>query len=412
MTRRDSLKLLGLLGLGTALPVRFGRSSEPIEKPVKPSAKEHAMAAATAAFGCDLFAKLRSKAGNLFFSPLSIETALAMTSAGARGETLAEMSKVLHLPDAGAQAAVGDLLRGLQAAPGAKYELAIANALWGQQELPFRQEFLAATQKDYGATLHPVDFRQTEQARQTINHWVEEKTKDKIKDLFAPGTLTADNRLVLTNAIYFKGKWAAPFMKGLTRDEPFHLVGGGTVQAPLMRHDDRYRYFAADGEQAVDLPYAGGRMAMLVILPAAADGLPALEKRLSSERLATLVEKLRYQHGQVLLPRFKMTEEFDLSATLQDMGMKRAFSVDADFGGMCAEPLMISKVIHKAFVETNEEGSEAAAATGVTMRVATAMAPEAPFTFRADRPFLFAIRDTTTGTPLFVGRVANPTNQG
>jgi serpin B len=342
MTRRDSLKLFGLLGLGSALPTRFGRASEPIEKPVKPSAKEHAMAAAAAAFGCDLFARLRSKAGNLFFSPLSIETALAMTSVGARGETLAEMTKVLHLPDTGAQAAVGDLLRGLQAAPGAKYELAIANALWGQKGLPFRQEFQAATQKDYGATLHPVDFRQTEQARQTINHWVEQKTKDRIKDLFAPGTLSADCRLVLTNAIYFKGKWADPFNKSFTRDEAFHVTGDKTVQAPLMRRRGRYRYFAGEGVQAVDLPYAGNQISMLVILAASAEGLPALEKDLTADRVQGWVEKLASKPGEVLLPRFKTTDEFDLTATLQDIGMKRAFTAAADFSGMSAEPLMIS----------------------------------------------------------------------
>jgi serpin B len=410
MTRRDSLKLLGLLGLGTALPIRFGRASEPVQPSAVPSAKEPTMAAATAAFGCDLFAKLRSKAGNLFFSPFSIETALAMTSAGARGETLAEMTKVLHIP-AGGQSAVGDLLRSLQPGPQAKYELSIANALWMQRGMTFRQEFLAETNRHYEAATHSVDFGQTEQARQTINHWVEQKTKDRIKDLFAPGVLSADCRLVLTNAIYFKGKWADPFNKSFTRDEPFHVTGDQTVQAPLMRRRGRYRYFAGEGVQAVDLPYAGNHISMLVILPAAAEGLPALEKDLTADRIHGWVGKLTSKPGEVLLPRFKTTDEFDLTATLQEMGMKRAFTPTADFSGMSPEPLLISKVVHKAFVETNEEGSEAAAATGAAMRLAAAPAPQEPFTFRADRPFLFAIRDTSTGAPLFVGRVANPGNQ-
>jgi serpin B len=367
------------------------------------------MAAATAAFGCDLFARLRSKAGNLFFSPLSIETALAMTSVGARGETLAEMTKVLHIP-AGGQSAVGDLLRSLQPGPQAKYELSIANALWMQHGMAFRQEFLAETNRHYEAATHSVDFGQTEQARQTINHWVEQKTKDKIKDLFAPGTLSAECRLVLTNAIYFKGKWADPFNKNFTRDEPFHVTGEKTVQAPLMRRRGQFRYFAGEGVQAVDLPYAGNHISMLVILPAAVDGLPALEKDLTAERVHGWVGKLASKPGEVLLPRFKTTDEFDLTATLQDMGMRRAFTAAADFSGMSPEPLMISKVVHKAFVETNEEGSEAAAATGVAMVRASVRVQDEPFKFRADRPFLFAIRDTTTGTPLFVGRVANPTN--
>ena len=404
MTRRDTLKLLGLFGLGAALPAGFGLAEA---VPPPPGPKEHAMADATAEFGWDLFGKLREKAGNLFYSPLSIETALAMTGGGAHGETLAEMNKVLHLP-AGAQPAVGDLLRSLQAGPQAKYELSIANALWMQQGLSFRQEFMADSQRNYEAALRVVDFAQSEKARQTINHWVEQQTKDKIKDLFAAGSLTADNRLVLTNAIYFKGKWAKPFEKSATRDEPFHVTSDKTVESSLMRRSGRIRYFAGDGVQAVELPYAGDRIAMLVILPAAGAELSPVEAKLTAKQLSGWVERLAYKPGEVLLPRFKTTDEFDLTKTLQDMGMRQAFSPSADFSGMCAEPLMISKVIHKAFVETNEEGSEAAAATGVAMKPASVALPQEPFTFRADRPFLFVIRDTTTGTPLFVGRIANP----
>ena len=229
MTRRDTLKLLGLLGLRAAFPARVRAIV-----PVQPPPNDPAVAAATTAFGCDLFAKLRAKSGNLFFSPLSIETALAMTSAGARGETLAEMVKTLHLPNAGAQAGVGDLLRYLQSNPAAKYQLSIANALWLQEGLSFRQEFLTVTGRQYYASMRSVDFRHAEKARQTINHWVEQQTKDKIKDLFGPGSLTADSRLVLTNAVYFKGKWVAPFTKSATRDERFQLADGKTVQVPLM----------------------------------------------------------------------------------------------------------------------------------------------------------------------------------
>jgi serpin B len=399
MTRRDTLKLFGLLGLRAVVPAGLARASIP---PVK----DPAMAAAAASFGCDLFAKLRSKAGNLFFSPISIETALAMTAVGARGETRSEMDTVLHL-GANAEAGAGAFLRGLQAAPGAKYQLSVANALWGQQGMPFRQEFLAETNRDYGATLHPVDFRQPEQARQTINHWVEQQTKDRIKDLFAPGTLDKANRLVLTNAIYFKGAWKDPFKKENTKTEPFHVTGDKTVMAPLMRRHGEYRYLEAAGFQAVDLPYAGNRVAMTVILPS--DGQSSeVESKLSADRLKDIESKLARAPGQVLLPRFKTTDEFDLGDTLQQMGMRRAFTPDADFSGMCAEPLMISKVVHKAFVETNEEGSEAAAATGVGMRLAAAPLPRPPFVFRADRPYLFIIRDTATNAPLFVGRVANP----
>jgi serpin B len=401
MTRRNALKLLGSLGL---LP-NFARLSAATPAA---GAKEAAMAAATAAFGCNLFARLREKAGNLFFSPMSIETALAMTSVGARGETLAEMNKVLALPAARAHSGVGDWLRSLQPGPGAKYELAIANALWGQQGLPFHQEFLTATKDQYGATLNPVDFRQPDQARQTINHWVAENTKDKIKELFAAGSITPQMRLVLTNAIYFKGKWTDPFKKENTKDEPFKLAAGGTVSAPLMRRGGHFRYLEADGVQAVDLPYAGNKIAMLVVLPRGDGKLDAVEKSLTADKLTGWATRMTSRDGDVLLPRFKTTGEFELGDTLKAMGMRLAFSDAADFSGISSEPLQISTVVHKAFVETNEEGSEAAAATGVGIRAMAARVPAERFMFRADRPFLFVIRDVTAGTPLFVGRIANP----
>jgi serpin B len=405
MTRRDSLKLLGLLSLRAAIP--SGRLFA--DRVRLPESKDPAMATATAAFGCDLFARLREKSGNLFFSPLSIETALAMTSGGARGDTLAEMNKVLHLPGAGAHEAAADLLRALREAAGGKFELSIANALWLQEGLAFKPEFLSATQTNYDAALRTVDFKQSEQARETINKWAEEQTKDKIKDLFARGTLSADNRLVLTNAIYFKGAWTTPFQKRLTKDEPFHVTDDKTVMAPLMRRGGQFWYFAGDGLQVVELPYRGDRTAMTVILPSAETGLAAVEAKLTADQLGRWVKAMAPKPGDVLLPRFETTTGFELKEPLQAMGMKLAFTPQADFGGMSAEPLMISKVVHKAFVDTNEEGTEAAAATGVGMKLAAMPVQQERFTFRADRPFMFVIRDTPTNTPLFVGRIANPT---
>jgi serpin B len=405
MTRRDTVKLFGLLGLRAVLPAKA--RAMPVEPPPP---NDPAIADATLAFGCDLFGKLRAKSGNLFFSPLSIETALAMTSGGARGETLAEMLKTLHLPKADSQSGVGGLIRYLRSVPANQYELSIANALWLQEGMSFRQQFLADSARHYAASMQSVDFRQTELARQTINHWVEKQTKDKIKELFGPGALDKDSRLVLTNAVYFKGKWAEPFQKFQTKDEPFHLAGGGTVQVPLMRQSGEYRYLADDGLQAVALPYFGGRVEMMIVLPARPDGLPAVEKALTANKFKDWAARLRRSDGQVLLPRFTATDEFNLGDTLQDLGMRRAFGKEADFGGMCDEPLMIGQVVHKAFVDTNEEGTVAAAATGVTMKpMAAPPQPKQPFVFRADRPFLFVIRDTGTGTPLFVGRIANPT---
>jgi serpin B len=370
-----------------------------------------AAAAANSAFASDLFGKLREQAGNLFYSPLSIETALAMTSAGARGETLAEMNKVLHLTEPDVADGVGALLRQLRSGEGAGYELYVANAIWGQKGLPFDPGFLARTRVHFAATLHMVDFGKTEEARRTINSWVEEQTRDKIKDLIGRGSLTGRTGMVLTNAIYFKGTWALKFEKAQTRAEPFHAPGGD-VKAPLMRQDGRFNYFEDDGVQIVDLPYTGGRVSMTVVLPRAADGLAALQENLNADKLAGWTTKLRPQLGDVMLPRFKTTAAFELQEPLEQLGMKRAFGPSAEFGGILpTEPLWISNVIHKAFVDVNEEGTEAAAATAVIATRAPSPAPPPRFLFRADRPFLFLIRDTTTGTPLFVGRIMNPSTQ-
>ena len=365
------------------------------------------------AFGWDLYAQLRAKAGNRFCSPFSVSTALAMTSAGAKGQTLDEMAKTLHLPPGtdAAHAGFGALLKQLQADPVKRgFELSVANALWGQQGLPFRKEFLDLTQKQYGAGLNTVDFHNPEQARQTINQWVERQTKDRIKDLFAPGSLQGSTGLVLTNAIYFKGRWKQKFEEKATAPQPFHLGGGRDVPAPLMHRAGRFAYFAGDNLQAVELPYAGGDVSMVVLLlPKSADGLTALEQSLDAATVDRWLGRLQSTPGDVYLPRFKVTDEFDLTQTLQDMGMRAAFTGRADFSGMLTtEPLSIGKVVHKAFVEANEEGTTAAAATGVAMARAAAPLHEDRFTFRADHPFVFLIRDAKSGSVLFVGRVANP----
>jgi serpin B len=376
------------------------------------AATDPAVVRGNTAFAFDLYAKLREKSGNRFFSPFSVSTALAMTSAGAKGQTLDEMVKTLHLPPGtdAAHAGFGALLQQLQADPDKRgFELSVANALWGQQGLPFRKEFLDLTQKQYGAGLNTVDFGNPEQARQTINRWVEQHTKDRIKDLFAPGSLQGSTGLVLTNAIYFKGRWKQKFEERLTAPQPFHLGGGRDVQAPLMHKDGRFAYFGNNTLQAVELPYGGGDVSMVVLLPKSADGLAALEQSLDAATVDGWLGRLRPMPGDVYLPRFTMTDEFDLTQTLQTMGMKAAFTGQADFSGMLTtEPLSIGKVVHKAFVEANEEGTTAAAATGVAMARAAAPLHEDRFTFRADHPFMFLIRDAKSGSVLFVGRVANP----
>ncbi len=405
----------------TALVVLAGASSAcaAVNEPtVPPQDAAQAEDAAKVAEGCnrfafDLYAHLLRQEGNLFLSPYSISTALAMTSAGARGRTAEQMAQALSLPASGAavHAAYGAIQNDLNTAgAGGAFDLAVANRLWGQKGYEFLPDFLALVEKNYGAGLEQVDFvADTEGSRKTINAWVERETRDKIKDLLKPGVLDAMTRLVLTNAIYFKGKWVSEFDKKLTRDEDFFVTPEKKVAAPLMRQTAEFGYFDGGEMHALELAYQGDRLAMVVLLPKSKDGIEGLEAALTPNMLEGTCAGLRRREVRVALPRFKTTAEFSLGDTLVAMGMTDAFSPGkADFSGMTgAKDLFISAVVHKAFVDVNEEGTEAAAATAVAMRL-TAVA-EPPPVFRADHPFLFLIRDTKTGTILFFGRILDPT---
>jgi serpin B len=365
-------------------------------------------------FALDLRARLASQPGNLFFSPTSLSIALAMTSAGARGETAAEMAKVLHFPatNGNIHAALAGFQKNLRDAGVASgCRLSLANRLWGQQGYEFLPEFLAITRECYGAELAQVDFAgQAEAARQQINAWVLEHTEGKINDLIRPGVLTNLTRLVLTNAIYFKGNWSKPFPKSATRDDFFHVTSAKTTPVSLMSREDDLSYWAGEGVKVLEIPYGKGNLASVVLLPDDIDGLPALEGKMTVENLDRWLAGLRKRKVQVFLPRFRLSSQFSLREILASMGMNRAFSPDeADFSGMSThEQLYLSAVIHKAFVDVNEEGTEAAAATGVAVAVRAAMVLSGPAVFRADHPFLFLIRDRKTGGILFLGRVVNP----
>ncbi len=364
-------------------------------------------------FAFDLYHKLSGKEGNLFLSPYSISTALAMTSAGARGKTAEEMTNVLHFPaQEELHPTMAALIRTINVGGGKKgSELSTANALWGAPGYPFRPEFLNLARREYGAELRNLDFAgDPEGARRTINGWVERATKDKIKDLIARGVLDAGTRLVLTNAIYFKGTWERPFRKEGTRDEDFR-ASGGKVAARMMHQKAHSGYVETDELQALEMPYAGKDLALLVLLPKK-DDLSGLEKTLNAEFVAHLVASLTQQDVLVSLPKFKTTAQFELADTLKSMGMPLAFSGQADFSGLTLsqEPLMLSAVIHKAFVDVNEEGTEAAAATAVAVTVASAVVRPKPVpVFRADHPFVYLIRDRRNGSVLFVGRLEDPT---
>ena len=351
--------------------------------------------------------------GNLFVSPYSISTALAMAYAGANGETKAEMAKVLHFApdDPQLHAKINALKKAITAnEERSGFQLRVANRLWGQKDYPFESMFLQTCKTDYGAELGLLDFKQTEAARQEINKWVEDQTNQKIRDLLAPGILSPVTRLVITNAIYFKARWESTFDKNLTADAKFHVSAGNDVDVPLMHQIRKFQYAEADNLQAVELPYGSEELSMVVLLPKDQDGLAAIEKQWTVEQLDAVIGKLKSRRVDLFLPKFKMTSEFSLSDTLKSMGMSLAFSDRADFSKMSTkESINISAVIHKAFVDVQEEGTEAAAATAVVMtRSSIVVEPTEPATFRADHPFLFVIRHRPTGSILFAGRVQNP----
>jgi serpin B len=393
------------------LPERFIMA----QPPASPTPDQAAVVQGNNAFAMDLYGKLRARGGNLFFSPESISTALAMAYAGARGNTAAQMGQALHftLPPARLHTAMGALLKDLNA-PHDSYQLHVADALWAEKDFSFKPDFLALMSTDYGAGFNPVDFKTApEAARGTINRWVVEKTEGKIENLIPPGALTPATRLVLTNAIYFKGNWEAQFDKAATQLEDFHLTPAQTIKAPLMHRQGEFKYLNGGSFQALEIPYKSGELSMIVFLPNDVGGLPALEAQMTEANAGKWLSGMEPGRKVILtLPKFKMTREFELAETLGSMGMPLAFErAGADFSGMTGKSdLWISAVIHKAFVDVNEEGTEAAAATGVIMRNAMARRVEpTPVIFRADHPFVFVIRDNRSGGILFMGRVSDPT---
>jgi serpin B len=367
-------------------------------------------------FALDLYGRLRSGQGNLFFSPGSISTALAMTYAGAAGSTEAEMARTLHFnlpPDR-----LHDAMSALQASwktsdPKQGFHLQVANRLWGQEGRTFSPSFLELTRTKYGAEVARLDFaRKPEAARQAINQWVEQQTADKIKDLIPSADVITNVWLVLTNAVYFKGDWSTRFDKNLTREGDFHVSATEKRKVALMHRQDRFRHAALDDLQVLELPYGDKSLSMVVILPQKVDGLADVEAKLTADNLKKWLSAGQVEPVVVYLPKFKTTSQFELSKTLATMGMPSAFDRDAaDFTGMTGmRDLYISAVLHKAFVDVNEEGTEAAAATGVVMapRSVPAKAKQLPV-FRADHPFLFLIRDNRNGAILFLGRFVQPT---
>jgi len=414
--------MVAVSGCGTAAPgvglaqASTAQSDKPrAEAPPMDVAKVEELVQGNTRFAMELYRQLLDAEANQFLSPYSISLALAMTYAGAEGSTEAAMQEALHyvlgedthvafnaleraLADRGEQPDIKE---------GSRFQLHVANALWGQQNFAFLAAFLDTLALNYGAGMRLVDFvKGPEAARQTINRWVEEQTEERIKDLLPEGSVNGDTRLVLSNAIYFNAAWMNPFEEGMTVDAPFHLIGGSTIDVPMMRQQERLGYAELPGVVAVEVPYVGGDLSMVVLLPAGGQFQP-FAAELDEEQLGDILEAIFYTEVQLDLPRFEFESAFELRKSLSALGMAEAFAERADFSGMTGKPeLFISDVYHKAFVSVDEEGTEAAAATAVVM--ALTAAPAQPVQVTVDRPFLFVIRDVPTGAVLFLGHVVDP----
>jgi serpin B len=368
-------------------------------------------------FAFDLYARLRSeRKGNLLFSPYSISTALGMTYAGARGDTAKEMAKTLHfsLESKRLHPAFKNLILDLDGDGGTRpYRRQVANSLWAQKGKAFLPDFIKLVAVNYRAEANLVDFGRPDQARRVINAWVAKKTENKIKGLFKPNTLDEHTRLVLTNAIYFKAPWRYLFPKRATRKDVFRLAKQKSIKdVPLMHLTSKCPYYDGSDFQLLKLPYKGDELEMVVLLPKEVSGLTKFEKHLTAARLeqwcgsATIGRRVA-----ITLPRVKISAAFTLNKVLSSMGMPLAFSRQADLSGMVqSKQLQITQVVHKAYVEVNEQGTEAAAATGVSGGKKKSGANIV--TFRADHPFVILIRHGASGSILFLGRVVNPLNPG
>ncbi len=367
-------------------------------------------------FAFDLYRQVIGNSENVFFSPYSVSMALAMTYAGAREETAKEMAGAMqfYLPQASLHPAFNYLDRqlamrgeGAQGKDGEGFRLNVVNAIWGQRDHRFESGFLDMLARNYGAGLRVLDFKtQPEPSRETINRWVEEQTESRIKDLIPQGAIDPLTRLVLTNAVYFNAAWASQFEKSATTQGLFHNLDGPEVMASMMHQTAHFGYLRANGFTALELPYDGRELSMVVLLPD--EGLfRTFETSIDGDTLRHVEQGLQSTRVALTMPKFRVETSFGLKEALKALGMVSAFDPSsADFSGMDGtRDLYITDVVHKAFVEVDESGTEAAAATAVV--VGQTSVPADPIEVSLDRPFLFLIRDVQTGTVLFLGRVVN-----
>lgn len=369
------------------------------------------------AFALNLYQQLIKSGGNIFYSPYSISEALAMTFGGAHGDTATQMAAAmqfqlsrdkLHPAFNSVDIALASRGQGAKGTDEKGFRLNVVNAIWGQKNFKFTAPYLDLLSQNYGAGLRLVDFiNAAEPSRKTINQWVSEKTENKIQDLLPAGSVTPLTRLVLTNAIYFNAAWASQFNKAGTSSGQFHLLDGSVITVPMMFQEHSFKYAEGADYQAVELPYDGNQLSMLVILPGA-DRFTSFEAALNSQKIDNIISSLQSSPVNLTMPKFKIESSFGLKSALTALGMPQAFDPSlADFSGMDGvKDLYISDVVHKAYVSVDEPGTEAAAASGVI--VGTTSMPVNIKTVTLDHPYIFLIRDIPTGTVLFIGRVMNP----
>jgi serpin B len=394
-------------------------SDVPLDRnPVVPESDLAGVVQGNTDFAFAMYREIAAGDGNLFFSPYSMSIALAMTYAGARNRTAEQMAQTMRyaLPQEQLHPAFNKLaleLAGRSAIEGLEpdqvFRLHVANLLWGQTDYPFEQDFLDLLAGNYGAGMRLLDFvKDPDGSRLVINEWVSRETEEKVNDIIPPGVITDLTRLVLANAVYFNAAWAHAFPENATRPDSFRLLDGTTVEVPMMRQRAELRVMSGGGFRAAELPYVGGQLSMLILLPEEG-GLDGVEGRLDAGRLSAAVDSLQPAEVDLTLPKFDFEwEAEDLPEAFKRLGMTDAFTDAADFSGMTGTPeLHIGAILHKSFVGVDEAGTEAAAATVVVMdREAAPIG--SPVEFTVDRPFFFLIRDNLTGTILFLGRVTNP----
>ena len=406
------------LAFTAAAVLLLSRALAGAEAPVDGKEAAAKLARSSNAFGFDLYQRLRGTPGNLVVSPASITTALTMPWGGARGETAVQMRSVLHLegtPDE-VMATSGELSRSLTD-PARPIVFRIANQLFAEKTYKLVPSYVEKTKAAFGAPVEPLDFKKSpEPSRVRINRWVESKTERRIKDLIPPRAVEPDTRLVLVNAIYFLGDWDDPFDYGETRPAPFHLTASEKKDVPTMHHESVFRFAQKSDVTALEVPYKGGALSMLLLIPYDIEGLASVERGLNPQKLDALVSELREDWIALALPKFEVSpgESLSLGEDLKAMGMSLAFDRNkADFTGIADPPnpadrLVLAKVFHKAFVRVDEKGTEAAAATAAQGVAAGAGPGGGPRRVYVDRPFLFLIRDNASGLILFLGRVSDP----